>query len=141
MITCNLACSSSSHSHPGAYKLLSIASFNFQAKQVANTKGPCIYFGSSANYTSLGQCGAAAGESEPYPSITQQPDLCACLPLWQLEEPSGRSGPSRQGHKMPFSLDRMELIYLYVSDHISRSWLYFPKSGNDKAMFSVPVWL
>lgn len=85
IITCNLACSSSPRSHPGAYKLLSIASFNFQAKQAVDTKGPCVCFNSSANYASLGQRGAEVGESWPHPSIIPQLRSCARLPFWQRE--------------------------------------------------------
>lgn len=58
MITCNLACSSSSLSPPGAYKLLSIASFNFQVRQAADRKESCVCCSSSC----VGWLGAVGGE-------------------------------------------------------------------------------
>lgn len=138
IITCNLACSSSPCSHPGAYKLLSMASFNFQAKRAADTKGPCGCFSSSANYASLGQRGAEVGQSWPDLSVFQQLDSSrfGSRGSW-----NGRAGPSRQGHGAA-GFPWHDGVHLSLCSS-SRFWelAYFAKSGNGKAMFSVPVWL
>ena len=130
-ITCNFTCSSSPCSHAGAYKLLSIASFNFQAKQAADTKGPCVCFNTSACYSPLGQRGAEVGESWLDPSVLQQ--LVPCFGSWR--SCSGRAGPSRRDTMLQVFLGRVEFIYLHTSVRVSGSCRTFPRVGMVKQCF------
>jgi len=66
----------------------------------------------------------------------------AARPLfWQLEELQWQGWPQQEGHNAAgFSWQGGVHLSSYFG---SRFWElpYFPKSGNGKAMFSVPVWL
>lgn len=98
IITCSLACSSSSRSHPGACKLLSMASFNFQAEQVVERKGSCECFSSSANYGSLRSVERRWRNRDWIPPLSSSWTrvLISCFGSWR--SCTGRAGSSRQGH-------------------------------------------
>lgn len=121
IITCSLACSSSSCSHPGARKLLSMASFNFQAEQVVERKGSCECFSSSANYGSLRSVERRWRNRDRISPLSSSWTrvLISCIGSWR--SCTGRAGSSRRDMMLQVSLGRMEFVYLSTSARVPGS--------------------